>query len=146
MLKYLKAAMLFILFLPFTSCSSSDSCTINNNYRIDYYSGGGFTGVESGITISCEGWAKFWKRNLNSLRQTTDSVTISSDKLKKISELMKNPELFLYNNKFAGNYTTHLVLMKDIQFNQITFNESDLPANMPDVIKDLINEIKGINK
>ncbi len=138
--------MFCMIVLSFDSCSQPYTSLTNLNYRIDFYSGGGFTGVESGITISSQGWAKFWKKNLNSLRQTTDSVAIPSNMMKKITDLMKNPELFSYNNKFAGNYTTYLVLVQDIQFNQISFNDSEPPSNMPDVIKDLITEIKKIKK
>ncbi len=143
---FIKVTLLFLLILPFPSCSSSDSCATNGNYRIDYYSGGGFTGMESGVTISCEGWVKFWKQSLNSIRQTTDSVSLSSEQQKRFNQLMNNPELFSYQNKFAGNYTTYLVLMKDVQFNRMSFNEADPPENLPAAIKDLILEIKNINK
>ncbi|MHB8580305.1 MAG: hypothetical protein ACYDA4_10675 [Ignavibacteriaceae bacterium] len=135
-----------MIVLSFDSCSQTYSSLTNINFRIDFYSGGGFTGVESGITISSQGWAKYWKKNLNSLRQTTDSVAIPSDKMVRITNLMTNPKIFSYDNNYSGNYTTYLVLTQDIQFNQISFNESELPSNMPDVIKDLISEIKTINK
>ncbi len=144
MLKLIKTLALLFLFLPFASCSNADICSSNNNFRIDFYSGGGFTGVESGITISCEGWAKFWKRKPNSIRETTDSLSVSKDSMKKISELMTNPELFTYSNKYSGNYTTHLVVMKDIQINSISFNQSDTSANLPESVKNLISEIKNI--
>ncbi len=135
-----------MIVFSFFSCSHPYSSLTNVNFRIDFYSGGGFTGVESGITISSQGWAKFWKKNLNSLRQTTDSVAIPSDKMLRITNLMTNPKIFSYNNKYTGNYTTYLVLAQDIQFNKISFNDSELPSNMPDVIKDLITEIKEIKK
>ena len=138
--------MSVIIVFPLFSCSNTYSSLTNVNFRIDFYSGGGFTGVESGITISSQGWAKFWKKNLNSLRQTTDSVAIPSDQMARITNLMKNPKIFSYDNKYAGNYTTYLVLAQDIQFNQISFNDSEPPSNMPDVIKDLISEIKTIKK
>ncbi len=138
--------MSIMIVFSFFSCSHPYSSLTNVNFRIDFYSGGGFTGVESGITISSQGWAKFWKKNLNSLRQTTDSVAIPSDKMLRITNLMTNPKIFSYNNKYTGNYTTYLVLAQDIQFNKISFNDSELPSNMPDVIKDLITEIKEIKK
>ncbi len=144
MFKLVKTAALLLLFFPLASCSNSNLCSTNNNFRIDFYSGGGFTGMESGITISCEGWAKFWKRKPNSIKETTDSVSVSNDSMKKISELMKNPELFTYNNKYTGNYTIHLVLMKDIQINSISFNQSEPPENFPESMKELISEIKNI--
>jgi hypothetical protein len=135
-----------ILLLSFESCSQSYNSLTNFYFRIDLYSGGGFTGVENGITISSEGWAKYWKRSLNSLRQMTDSIAIPRSNMEEIIRLIKKPEIFSYQNKFTGNYTTYLVLLNDIQFNQISFNSSDLPSNMPIAIKDLIAKINSIKK
>ena len=146
MKQFLIVALAGLLSLPFASCSTVDSSTANGNYRIDYYSGGGFTGIQQGVTVSCEGWAKFWKKMPSSERVITDSVALSSDQLKKLDSLMSSPDIFSYSNKVSGNYTTYLVLMKDIQFNNISFNNSDPPADMPPSIIELITEIKNINK
>lgn len=146
MRQLLLIALASLLALPFAACSSADTCSANGNFRIDFYSGGGFTGMQQGVTISCEGWAKFWKGMPNSARTTTDSVSLSSEQMSKFVSLMNNPEVFSFKNKFSGNYTTHLVVMKDIQTNSITFNEGDPPANLPQAVSDLISEIKNINK
>ncbi len=102
--------------------------------------------MQQGVTVSCEGWAKFWKKMPSSDRVTTDSVNLSSDQLKKFADLLSSPEIFSYGNKFTGNYTTHLVVMKDIQLNDISFSSSDLPENFPQAVKNLISEIKNIKK
>ena len=146
MKQFLLIALASLLSLPFASCSSTDSCTANGNFRIDYFSGGGFTGMQQGVTVSCEGWAKFWKKMPASERVTTDSVELSSDQIKNFERLLGSPEIFSYSNKFTGNYTSHLVIMKDIQSNDISFNSSDPPSNMPEAVKNLISEIKTITK
>ncbi len=146
MKQFLIMALASLLSLPFVSCSSADNCTANGNFRIDFYSGGGFTGMQQGVTISCEGWAKFWKKMPTSDREITDSVSLSSDQMKGFVDMINNPELFSYSNKFTGNYTTHLVIMKDIQLNDISFNDSDPPKNFPQAVTNLISEIKNIKK
>ena len=146
MRKLILLIILSMVLFSIDSCSQSYNSLTNYNFRIDLYSGGGFTGVENGITISSEGWAKYWKSNLNSLRQMTDSISIPSGNMKEIIKLMKKPEIFSYQNRYSGNYTTYLVLLHDIQFNQISFNGSDLPSNMPNAIKDLIAKINSIRK
>ncbi len=102
--------------------------------------------MQQGVTISCEGWAKYWEGMPASRRVATDSVKLSSDQLKKFERLIDNPAIFSYSNKYSGNYTTHLVIMKDIQTNNISFNESNPPSNFPQAVTDLITEIKSINK
>ena len=139
-----RVAIISILFFSFTSCSATNILVTHSEYRIDYYSGGGFTGIESGLTIFSSGTVKFWKRNPNSERRITDSLKLSEIQLKEIDNLITNPELFTYTFKFSGHYTTHLVLSKDIQLNQISFNSSDLPEEMPVSVKNLISEIKTI--
>lgn len=146
MRKLILLIILSMVLFTIDSCSQSYNSLTNFDFRIDLYSGGGFTGAETGITISSEGWAKYWKSNLNSLRQMTDSVAIPKANMEEIIRLMKKPEIFSYQNKFSGNYTTYLVLLHDIQVNQISYNGSDLPINMPKAIKDLIAIINSINK
>jgi hypothetical protein len=102
--------------------------------------------MESGITIFCDGTVKFWKRAPNSIRISEDSLKLSDEQIKKINDLLKDPVLFSYSSTFSGNYNTHLVITKDIQFNQITFNASDPPIEMPSSVLDLIAVIKTIYK
>jgi len=141
-----KVIILSIFVFSFTSCTSISQSIAEESYRIDYYSGGGFTGMESGITIFSDGNVKFWKKKLNSERQITDSLKLSEEHVTKLNEISRNTELFTYNNKYTGNYTTYLVLTKGIQLNNISFNGSELPAEMPACLKDLISEIKIILK
>lgn len=138
---------MIVLFLLISSCSFTNPCSKNDNFKIDYYSGGGFTGIETGMTINCDGWIRYWERKLNSLRITTDSLKLTTDQLRTLDEKMEDPELFTYSNTYVGNYTTYLTLFKDDKINNISFDASGMPLNIPSSIKNLITEInKIINK
>jgi hypothetical protein len=135
-----------LLILQFgISCSSFNTCSINNNYHIDYSLGGGFTGVESGITISSSRIVKYWKRKLNSSPTITDSIELTSAQLDRFNKLMQNKEIFLYKNDYKGNYTARLTLVNNELNNNFSFNPSELPKDMPETIKNIIAEIKIIN-
>jgi len=140
----------FIAFLVpiliFASCSSSNNCSSNENFRIDFYSGGGFTGIETGITISCEGWAKLWKKFPNSTREVTKTIKLTTNQLKSFNKFINDTSVFSYHSKYAGNYTTYLLLIKGVQINRISFNQNDLPVDFPQGISGLISEIENIEK
>lgn len=146
MRQLLKAAALVIFLFPFVSCSSSNASIAKINYRIDYYSGGGFTGMESGLTIFSDGTVAFWNKKLNSEREITDSLKLTREQIEKFNELTASPELVSYSHNYHGNYTTHLIITKDIQLNDISVNGSDLPQDMPASVSNLISEIKVIFK
>jgi hypothetical protein len=139
-----KFATVSILLLSFISCSSSIQSVTGDNFKIEYYSGGGFTGIQSGLTIFSDGTVKLWKQNLQSSRQITDSLKLSDEQFLELNETIIDSEFFSYHYKFSGNYATYLTVTKGIQSNQISFNGSDLPPDMPASIKDLISEIKTI--
>jgi hypothetical protein len=139
--KVSRATLLFFLVI---SCYLTVLYAREDNFRIDYYSGGGFTGFQSGLTIFSDGTVKFWKQNLSTNRQITDSLRLSGELLRKFNQSINNPEFFTYHNKLAGNYTTYITLARGIQLNRISFNGFDFPADMPASIKELISEIKII--
>ena len=139
-----KFAAISILLLSYISCSSNIQYITDDNFRVEYFLGGGFTGIQSGLTIFSDGTVKLWRKILKSSRQITDSLKLSDEQFLQLNETINDSEFFSYHNKFSGNYTTYLTVTKGIQVNQISFNGSDLPADMPASIKDLISEIKTI--
>jgi hypothetical protein len=136
---------MFMLLQFGISCSCGSNCDGPRNYHIDYSSGGGFTGIESGITINSNRSVKYWKRNINSAPVITDSTELTSGQLNTFNELIKNKEVFTYKNDFKGNYTARLVIVSSESTNTISFNPAELPKDMPDVLKNIIAEIKNIN-
>lgn len=140
------ALLILISFRFFISCASSSTFFQNNNYKIEYFSGGGFTGIESGVTINSDGIVKFWDRKPNSIPIIKDSLKLDDEQIKVFDQIMKNPKLFSYKNNYIGNYTTHLILTVKKNSNDVSFNPSDPPTNMPTIFSDLIAAIKKIKK
>jgi hypothetical protein len=136
------AAFVFIQFG--VSCSFVSTCTEADTYRIEYSSGGGFTGSESGITIRCNRTVMYWERKLNSSPKITDSTELTSAQVKTFNELIKSKELFSYKNDYKGNYTARLTIVHNEATNSFSFNPSDLPRDMPAAIKNIIIEINHI--
>ena len=127
------------------SCSSTSLLPENQIYTIDYSSGGGFTGVESGITIRGDGSVKFWEKRTNSSLIVTDSTILNSAQLKTFHNLMKSKEIFEYKNDYKGNYSAHVTFSNDTLNNNFSFNPSNIPKEMPEVIKNVLAEIKNIS-
>jgi hypothetical protein len=127
------------------SCSLVSTCPENKNYQIDYSSGGGFTGIESGMTIRCDGSVKFLEQRLNSSRTITDSTMLNATQLKTFNKLMKSKGIFDYKNEYKGNYTAHMTFSQDTLTNHFSFNPSNIPKDMPVVINNFIAEIKNIS-
>jgi len=146
MRQLLNAGIIMILLFPFASCSSTGQSNPDESYRIDFYSGGGYTGAETGLTLFSNGKVYFWKKLINAARVANDSLQLTNDQIIKLNNLIRDPGVFSYTHKYSGNYTTHLAIIRDIQLNQISFNVSDLPGDMPDPIKNLISEIQNIFK
>lgn len=137
----------FIIFVVLiSSCSSTEQCSKNGNYNIEYYTGGGFTGIEKGIIIKCSGSAIKWIRKPGQVREYTDSLKLSGDQIKTFNKIIENPDLFNYENKYTGNYTTHLNILKNDKINKISFNAAEVPSGMPDAVRNLIQVIKNIYK
>jgi len=143
---FLKIIGIFIIFYFGISCSLFSTSAEKNNYHIDYSFGGGFTGIESGITIGSNRSIKYWERRLNSSLIITDSMELTSTQLNTFNKLMKSKEIFTYKNDYKGNYTARLTFVNNESNNNFSFNPSELPKDMPDVIKNIIAEIKNIRK
>ena len=143
---FLKYLGICILLLFGVSCSFFSTHAGHTNYHIDYSSGGGFSGIESGITIGSNGSVRYWERKLNSSPIVTDSTELTSVQLYTLSELMKSREIFTYKNDYKGNYISRLTFVNNEENNTISFNPSELPKDMPEVIKNIISGIKNINK
>ena len=142
---FLKITAICIIFHFGVSCSFVSTRANSNNYHIDYSSGGGFTGIESGITIGSNRSVKYWERKLNSSPIIIDSTELTSMQLTTLNKLMKNKEIFTYKNDYRGNYTARLTFVNNESNNSFSFNPSEFPKDMPNVIKNIIAEIKNIN-
>jgi hypothetical protein len=127
-----------------SACSSSDSCRKNNRFTIEYYSGGGFAGVEQGLTIHSDGSARKWTRTAGAAPVFTDSLTVRSDDLGRLCALMMKNDALGYTRSEKGNYTTVLTLTNNNKTNVISFPGPGTPGDIPQYLIELIAEIKNI--
>jgi hypothetical protein len=138
--------LVVIVLLPLLwDCSSSNNCRKNYLFTIEYYSGGGFTGVDHGLTIQSNGSVRKWTRHAGSTRVDTDSLTLRSDDLDTLCALMMKNDTLGYTRSEKGNYTTVLTLTNNNKTNVISFAGSDTPSDAPQYLIELIAEIKKIN-
>ncbi len=141
---YKSILLISCLLLLTAHCSTADKCSDGNDYTISYSSGGGFTGIVSGLMIYCSGTVKFWQKRLNSTPVVVDSVELDANQLKKFDDIVSNPEIFIYKNDYRGNYTSYLSVIAGDKSNGFSFNNSDLPGDMPASVKKLLEAINNI--
>ncbi len=146
MRQYFQYAAILIISAMVYSCAASGNCSSAGKYKIDFSTGGGFTGIVNGTTIYCDGRVMFWERYPNSAAQIKDSLTLQEDRLKHFNLLVQSPDVFTYSHSYSGNYTATLTISKDSVSNTISYNPSEEPADFPQAIKEIISEIKIIKK
>jgi hypothetical protein len=141
-----QAASLSVLAFVFSACTSVRECSQENTYRIEYSTGGGFTGLEHGMTIECTGWVKFWEKRLNADRANTDSLILTSSTLRKLDAFMSDPAVFGYSMKEAGNVTTTLSVSKAGKLNVVSYGASRPPTDLPASMRGILTEINTLHK
>jgi hypothetical protein len=141
---YFSVVTILILTL-ISSCSSSNSSwTSSDYYRIEYYVGGGFTGLTKGITITSGGGANFWQSiGTDSLVQQ-DSLELTEEQLESFGKTLQDSSIFSYKFNNPGNITTVLNIKFNKHSNKIAFEGTKPPATMPEKLNELINKIKNL--
>ncbi len=135
---------LFLGLIFLYSCADSNLCTKTGKLNIEYYSSGGITGGSQGLTIDSLGNATFWKQIPGSKRETSKVVKVEDEQLEKICNTLNDSTIFGYQKDFTGNYTTYLNINLNDKENNISFNKSDLPEDMPPAYRILIKELNNI--
>lgn len=128
------------------ACSSERSCSEEKDYRIEYSTRGGFTGMEKGVTIDCNGWVKWWERKLNSPKEVIDSLQADPSVMIKFDKIMSDGKLFDFTMDHIGNHTATLVLSKQNRIHAISYNSSENTSHFPESIQTILSEIEKINK
>ena len=113
------------------ACSSERSCSEEKDYRIEYSTRGGFTGVEKGLTIDCNGWVKWRERKLNSPKKVIDSLQADASVMIKFDKIMMDENLFDFTMNHDGNHTATLVLSKQNRIHAISYNSSENISRFP---------------
>lgn len=140
-------AFLLLTACLLSSCTSSRQCAPEDAYRIEYFTGGGFTGFEQGTTLECSGRLIFWERRPGSGQQIKDSLLLHSTDRKKFDTLMNDSSLFTYAKQESGNLTTTLILSKGEKTTRVAWpTSSALPADLPASMQAIITEITSVHK
>jgi len=139
---------LLLLFsaLLFSSCSSARECTTQEQYTIEYFTGGGFTGMDRGMTIQCNGRVVMWDRKPNAAKVVTDSLLLSSSRRETFDALMNDPSVFAYAKSAPANFSATLTLTRDGRHTVITYNPSEPPADLPQPVRAILSAIATIQK
>ncbi len=139
---------LLLLFsaLLLSSCSSAKECSTEEDYTIEYFTGGGFTGMDRGMTIECSGRVVMWDRMPNAGKEITDSLLLKSAVRKRFDALMNDPLVFGYSKIAPGNHSTTLILTKPGKHTVITYDSSEPPADLPSPVRAILSEITTIHK
>lgn len=138
------AVIAFSLALPallVISCSASPQRS-SEPLRIELYSGGGFAGLYSGIEITDDGWARRWKRIGMGEREYSDSTTLSIETLRSLDSLLTSRELFETKYERTGNISTILDVEKGPKSLHVSFAGKEVPAELPSILKTLIQTVK----
>ncbi len=127
------------------SCSSSSDTSNNGNFKIDYYTSGGFAGRSSGFTIYSNGKVHFWNGATAVNRAITDSTNLNDVAVNKISELLQDSTIYSYNYQGKGNLTSILKINSGHNTNSITYSGTVPPEEFPEQIKSLIHELNKVS-
>ncbi len=139
------SSLLMLSFLLLSGCSSSGDCVKKNSFMIEYSGGGGFTGLEKGITIQNSGLVRKWTRTAGAERVYDDSLALGAGDLEKLCGLMSVNDTVRYKRSEKGNYTTVLILTSNGVTNEISFAGNDVPADAPPYVGELLAQIRKIH-
>jgi len=139
---------LLLLFsaLLLSSCSSARECSTEEQYTIEYFTGGGFTGMDRGVTIQCSGRVVLWDRQPNATKVVTDSLLLSSSRRETFDALMNDPSVFAYAKNAPANFSATLELTKAGKHTVITYNPSEPPADLPQPVRAILAAVATIKK
>ena len=138
--------VIFLSLLAALGCSSSRQVPVKQNFDIQYYTAGGISGMFDGMTVTSDGWAKFWTGRSVVLSVITDSSRVSQGQLKRISEILNADELFTLQLSSTGDVFSVLSMRRDGKTNIIKFPGVQPPDSAPKELQSLLNELKQITK
>ncbi len=135
-----------LLLVVFVSCGTTKDERAGREFTVEYSVGGGFTGIEKGVQVLGEGKAFLWERLPNSEKRNLDSLKIRSSVLDEIQELVAQPDVLNYKCSSAENYFARLNVVTGASTNNISFDPTKLPPDMPKAVRDLISVLQAIQK
>jgi len=91
-------------------------------YTVDFSSGGGFSGMHSGFTISPTGMVSYWSEMQGRKEDIRKVGTLSADQLIALQQRIDHSEFrtFVYNE--TGNMTTSLRITSNEELHTVTWS------------------------
>lgn len=126
------------------ACSCSSEISNKGNFKIDYYTNGGFAGRSNGFTIYSNGKVHFWNGATAANRAITDSISLDEDAIHKIYELLQDSTIYSYNYQDRGNLTSVLKINSNDNTNSISYSGAVPPEKFPKQLKSLIYELNKV--
>lgn len=117
------------------------------DFVINYYTSGGFTGKSDGVTVYSNGNVNYWSGINAANNIVKDSVKINNDEIDRISALVHDSSNYDFKYNEKGNLTTVLTISSGNNKNRITYSGTIVPKEFPANTKNLISELnKLLNK
>ena len=138
----MKSLAAFLVLL--TSCSAPKQTINEQSFKVELFSSGGFAGTASGVTVTSDGWARFWNGRSAILQSVVDSMKLSEETRSRISSLLSQEENFTLNSQTVGNMTTTLLMQSGQKSNRVSFVGEEPPATFPNSTKELITELRHL--
>ncbi len=129
--------------LGFLCCSGSERTAPREDLRVDLYSYGGITGGAEGVTLTGDGWARFWTGRTAALRNSGDSLRVDR-KLEAIEALVDSCEASPFRSEGRGDLTTVLTIHRKGRFRTISFAGEQIPDAFPRSLRELILELRNL--
>ncbi len=139
---------LAVLFLgaSIVSCSGSGGLLKDNKIFLNYSSGGGFSGQINGITVDSSGTANIWQKNGTQEKVIKKTFKLDDKKIDNMVKALSDSTIYNFHVNQTANMTTHLLIRFNGLSNEISYDSSNPPGDMPSAISKIIQEIKDILK
>ncbi len=130
--------------LGFLGCSGAGETALREDFRVELYSYGGFSGAAEGVTLSGDGWARFWTGRTATLRNTSDSLVVTLQELERIKALADSCEATTIRYQSRGDLTTVLAIQRKGRSFTISFPGGQIPDVLPRPIRELIIQLRNL--
>lgn len=140
----MKNLLLCILGLGLAACGGSEETAVRDDLCVDLYSYGGFSGSAGGVTVTGDGWARFWTGRTAALRATRDSLRLDEETLSRIAALADSGQASSFQFQKAGNLTTVLTIQRRSGVHRLSFAGEQVPGSFPQRFQDLISAMRNL--
>ncbi len=139
----MKRVAMTAICLGFVCCSGSERTAPREDLRVELFSYGGITGNAEGVTLTGNGWARFWMGRTAALRNSGDSLKVDW-KLEAIEALVDSCEASPFRSEGRGDLTTVLTIQRKGRSRTISYAGGQVPDTFPRPVRELILELRNL--